>query len=64
MLSRWDHESGEVEFCVEYLDRATETAAEDESFDSLAEAERHAAEQFDLGLDDWHDGTPAAAQRR
>ena len=40
MLSRWDHDSGATEFCVEYLDRQTEIAAEDDSFDSLAEAER------------------------
>ena len=46
MLNRWDHDSGDIEFCVEYLDRASEIAAQDESFDSLAAAERYATEEF------------------
>jgi len=60
MLSRWDHDSGATEYCVEYLDRQTQIAAEDDSFDTLAEAERHAVKQFNLPADDWHDGVPPA----
>ena len=57
-LSRWDHASGVIEYCVEYLDGACEIAGEDVSFDSLEAAERHAATEFGLRSDDWRDGVP------
>jgi hypothetical protein len=60
VLSRWDHDSGEVEFCVEYLDRAAEVAGEDESFKSLADAERHASERFSIEPHAWREGMPSA----
>lgn len=58
MLSRWDHDSGVVEFCLEYLDDRTETAADDDSFESLEDAEHYATVRFNLSADDWCDGTP------
>jgi hypothetical protein len=61
LLSRWHHESGAIEYCVEYLDGACEIAGKDASFDSLADAERHAAAEFSVGPDDWHDGFPGPA---
>lgn len=59
VLSHWDHDSGETEYCVEYLDSGGGDARDDGSFGSLAEAERHASREFDLTADDWREGGPA-----
>jgi hypothetical protein len=47
-LSRWDQESGAIQYCVEYLDGACEIAREDVNIDSLEEAERYPATEFGL----------------
>lgn len=59
VLGRFDHDSGVVEFCVEYLDDRTEIAAEDDSSGSLVDAEHYASGQFGLSADDWRDGAPS-----
>ncbi len=56
LLARWDFEDADRHFCVEYLDAAGETAAEDDYFVSERDAGRHAEAKFPLA--EWHEGVP------
>ncbi len=61
MLSRWDFDTTETHFCVEYLDSSVQIAGEDTVFRTEQEAERHAIAEFHLAQPEWRDGVPRPA---
>jgi hypothetical protein len=58
MLARWDFGPKGTEYCVEFLDAATEIAGEDAHFPTEEEAEQHAMSEFGLSVAEWRDGPP------
>lgn len=58
MLARWEFEAAEPHYCVEYVDAAGETAADDDCFGTEEEASRHTVRALRLAGPEWHDGVP------
>ncbi len=58
LLAKWDFGPKGTEYCVEFLDAATENAGEDAHFAAEEEAERHALSEFGLSDAEWREGPP------
>ena len=63
VIARWAYEDGTTEWALEYWNERN-PADQDAYFNSQAEAEAQAANEFGIGEDDWQDGPQPRGARR